>query len=155
MTLQTASSVPGATDKKLAFHKHALINSLLVFPLLSIGSFAIIYNKYKHGASHFVTVHGKMGLAVVGWLCLQAIAGALAAGLAFFVGPKATRFYKYHRISGYVLLPLVLVTAHLGGAQSDWMVGHTRLWERIVAFDIGLALIGVGVLLRMRSVNSS
>jgi cytochrome b-561 domain-containing protein 2 len=111
---------------------------------------SILYNKHIHHAPHFVSAHGKMGLAIISWLLIQALIGLVASSLAPKYGEKATRFYKYHRLSGYVLLPLVLITAHLGGAYSDWAVGHSQLWQRVVAFDIGLGLIGVGVVMRVR-----
>jgi hypothetical protein len=84
--------------------------------------------------------------------------------------PSWKRLYKYHRLSGYILLPTVLTVAHLGGSYSDWVVGHSwvpvcdmlrvdsalktppsrSLGLRIAAFDVGLALIGMGVVMRMR-----
>jgi cytochrome b-561 domain-containing protein 2 len=118
--------------------------------LLLIGVSSIIYNKYVHGAPHFVSAHGKMGLAIISWIIVQGLIGLVASQASKTYGDSARRFYKYHRLSGYILLPLVLVTAHLGGSYSDFMLSHSRPWMRIVAFDLGLALIAVGVVVRAR-----
>lgn len=149
-SLQSTTSPSGSSQKAAAFRQHKIINLVFSFPILLIGASSIIYNKYLHGAKHFVSAHGKMGLMVVTWLVLQGLIGYIASAFAPTYGTKATRFYKYHRLSGYILLPLVLVTAHLGGAYSDWAVGHSKLWMRVLAFDVGLGLVGVGVVMRVR-----
>lgn len=81
---------------------------------------------------------------------MQALIGGFAHYFSSSMGIKATRYYKYHRLSGYILLPLILVVAHLGGSWSDWMVGHSSLTLRIAAFDVGLALVAMGVVMRIR-----
>jgi len=91
-----------------------------------------------------------MGLAIISWIIIQGLIGLVASQASKTYGDSARRFYKYHRLSGYILLPLVLVTAHLGGAYSDFMLSHSKPWMRIVAFDIGLALVAVGVVVRAR-----
>ena len=150
-SLQTTTSPSGSAEKHAAFRQHQLINLAFSLPILLIGVSSIIYNKHIHNAPHFVSAHGKMGLAIVIWLFVQALVGIVASQAAKKYGDSAKRFYKYHRLSGYLLLPLVLVTAHLGGAYSDWMVkGHSKMWQRVVAFDVGLALVAVGVVVRAR-----
>ncbi|KAG7544345.1 hypothetical protein FFLO_03306 [Filobasidium floriforme] len=150
-SLQTTTSPSGSAEKHAAFRQHQLINLAFSLPILLIGVSSIIYNKHIHNAPHFVSAHGKMGLAIVIWLFVQALVGIVASSAAKKYGDSAKRFYKYHRLSGYLLLPLVLVTAHLGGAYSDWMVkGHSKMWQRVVAFDVGLALVAVGVVVRAR-----
>lgn len=122
----------------------------LGIPAFVIGITAMLINKSSHGAKHFTTWHGKLGLAVSILLVIQALVGGLSHYYSTSMGPRATRFYKYHRMSGYVLLPLVLVVAHLGGAWSDWFVGHSSLALRIAAFDVGLGLVAVGLVMRLR-----
>jgi hypothetical protein len=56
------------------------------------------------------------------------------------------------RLSGYMLVILVLGTAFLGGAQSMWarrIEGIYRI-AVILAYWIGLPAIGLGALLRIR-----
>lgn len=149
-SLQTTTAPSGSAAKHAAFRQHQIINLSLSFPILLLGVSSIIYNKHLHHAPHFVSAHGKMGLAIVIWLFVQGLIGLVASQAAKKYGDGAKRFYKYHRMSGYLLLPLVLVTAHLGGAYSDWMAGHSKTWQRVVAFDIGLALVAVGVVMRVR-----
>jgi hypothetical protein len=55
---------------------------------------------------------------------IQATIGILSHWMAQF-NPSWKRLYKYHRLSGYILLPTVLTVAHLGGSYSDWVVGHS------------------------------
>jgi hypothetical protein len=60
------------------------------------------------------------------------------------------------RLSGYILVFLVLGTAYLGGAQSMWarrIEGVYRV-AGFIAYWIGLPAIGLGVLLRIRSVTT-
>jgi hypothetical protein len=56
------------------------------------------------------------------------------------------------RLSGYMLVILVLGTAFLGGAQSMWAKRIEGIYRIavILAYWIGLPAIGLGVLLRIR-----
>lgn len=66
---------------------------------------------------------------------------------------KAKQVYKYHRLSGYVLIAGLLFTAHLGGGHSAWAVGIkgvTMKVVRVAAFWVGTVLMFVGVVVRMR-----
>ena len=59
------------------------------------------------------------------------------------------------RLSGYMMVILVLGTAFLGGAQSMWarrIEGIYRI-AMVLAYWIGLPAIGLGVLLRIRQVS--
>ena len=70
---------------------------------------------------------------------------------------KARQVYKYHRLSGYFLITLLLATAHLGGAHSTWALGlkgaNTKA-TRVVAFWVGAPLLLVAVFMRMRYVQA-
>ena len=55
-------------------------------------------------------------------------------------------------LSGYLLVTLALLTAHLGGAHSTWSGGQP-FFAKIAAFWIGLPLIWLGLLLRVRYVR--
>jgi hypothetical protein len=80
---------------------------------------------------------------------LQALAGALAHSFAPTYGTKATRFYSVHRASGYLLIPLIAATA-FAASYTDWVKAHSRFGVRMIGFDVGLALVAVGVVLRIR-----
>jgi hypothetical protein len=56
------------------------------------------------------------------------------------------------RLSGYILLLLVLSTAHLGGAHSTWALskGDVMKVTRILAFWVGLPAIALGLVIRTR-----
>jgi len=54
------------------------------------------------------------------------------------------------RLSGYILLPLLLITVHLAGAWSEWMVGHTAFTTSLIAYTIAPAIVLISVYARMR-----
>ncbi|KAK8854949.1 hypothetical protein IAR55_003688 [Kwoniella newhampshirensis] len=135
------------------FKSHQNLMLLLALPALAIGSAAMIYNKYLHGAQHFTTWHSWFGLGVVGWVVLQAIIGASSVwfgGKVFGGGENAKRVYKYHRLSGYLLVTLSLITVNLAGIYSTWAQGRGLHALRIVAFWVGLPMIWVGLTIRAR-----
>lgn len=43
-----------------------------------------------------------------------------------------------NRISGYVVLPLMLLTAHIGGAHSDWALGNLSVGGRVAGYWVGV-----------------
>ncbi|KAG8959856.1 hypothetical protein FRC03_007400 [Tulasnella sp. 419] len=113
----------------------------------------MIRNKDVQGWKHFSTWHSRFGLIAISLLVLQALVGAGSlwfGGKLFGGGDKATRVYKYHRISGYVLFTLLLVTVHLSGAWSDWSIAHTSAAQRALFYYIAPALIWIGVVWRIR-----
>ena len=86
---------------------------------------------------------------------LQSLLGFLSIhSPSLFGGPaKARQVYKYHRLSGYILITLLLATAHLGGAHSTWALGlkgDRMKATRVVAFWIGSPVLLVGAVARMR-----
>ncbi|WWD02466.1 hypothetical protein V865_000506 [Kwoniella europaea PYCC6329] len=144
---------PNSTAKQNRFKTHQLVMLGLALPLLAIGSSAMIYNKYIHGAKHFTTWHGKLGLIFVIWVVAQASIGAASVwggGKAFGGEEKAKRVYKYHRLSGYLLLTLMLFIIYLAGIHSDWANGRGYINLRILAYYVGLPFIWVGIGLRSR-----
>ena len=57
------------------------------------------------------------------------------------------------RLSGYALVTLMLLTAHLGGAHSTWALGQMGMQTvRVTAFWIGLPLAWTGMEVRSRCV---
>jgi len=150
LTLQPTSQ-PKTKAAGLARHQYAIL--FVAFPAIFAGTAVIVYNKWAHGKSHFVSWHGKFGIASMAWICIQVLLGGGSVwfgGAAFGGGAKAKAIWKYHRLSGYVLIALVAFTAHLGGAWSGWGMKYSPLSMRIIAF--GIALIGciTGLYLRVR-----
>lgn len=86
--------------------------------------------------------HGKSGLITFLLILIQAIAGSTLVNFPGVVGgvAKARGMYKYHRISGYLVLFLIWITA-LGGTQADWTKSKfDHLWVWLLA--AGMVLVG-------------
>lgn len=100
----TTQSRPG--EKKSAFKIHQWVNLLAVLPLFTAGASIMWY--LHHPGSHFISWHGVLGTTVVVWAWIQAAIGAASVwgkGKAFGGPEKAKGVWKWHRLSGYVLLP--------------------------------------------------
>ncbi len=67
-------------------------------------------------------------------------------GAAFGGGHKAKLVWKYHRLSGYVLLLVLLTTAHFGG-WSTWVAAYSVYAVRVVAYTLA----PLGILLSLYS----
>ncbi|KAH7889930.1 hypothetical protein F5I97DRAFT_1934732 [Phlebopus sp. FC_14] len=150
LTLQPTSQ-PQTKAAGLQRHQIAMIG--LGFPLILLGTLAMIYNKALHAAPHFTSWHGTLGIIAVVWLFGQVLLGAGSVwfgGAAFGGGAKAKALWKYHRLSGYILFPLLFITAHLAGAWSIWVVGHSVLLVRLVGFTIAPIVVLAGVYTRIR-----
>ncbi|KAG8987474.1 hypothetical protein FRB93_004501 [Tulasnella sp. JGI-2019a] len=109
----------------------------------------MVYNKYNHGAPHFTSWHGRFGLLTLILLTIQVLIGGGSVwfgGRVFGGEDRAKAIYKYHRISGYVIVVLLLVTIHLSGGYADWVVGHTSKTERVIFYTVlpVLTLFGIG-----------
>lgn len=121
--------------------KHEGTRSHSVLMALSLASFVagvtvIWYNKHIHGAQHYTSTHGRLGLATVILLVTQVLIGATQYYFPAIYGgvDKAKRVYKWHRAVGYVLSLLVLVTATYG-TQTPWFSGKMEgvgVWLWIV-----------------------
>ncbi len=148
--IQSLQSTPSpSTTRQRAFRIHQILLLVLALPLFAIGVSAMWYNKHSHGAKHFTSWHGLGGLIVVLWMVSvslvlkkrgidrlilripalkiqigQSLIGGIAHSLSIS-NPAFKSMYKYHRLSGYFLLPSILVVAHLGGSWSDWSIGHS------------------------------
>jgi hypothetical protein len=150
LTLQPTSQ---PQTKKAGLARHQVFMICLAFPAILLGTTAMIYTKYSHGAPHFTTWHSKFGLVSIIWITLQVSIGAGSVwfgGAIFGGGEKAKTVYKYHRLSGYVLFSWLLVTAHLGGAWSTWVVDHTAFVTSLVAYTIAPVIVLVSVYSRVR-----
>lgn len=109
----------------------------------------IEYNKIAHSGSHFESPHAILGLITYILFGIQAVVGITQYYSPSLYGSvdNAKAIYKYHRMSGYVLLILSFATV-AAATQTGFNVMslHIRLWAVIVASVITL----VGVLPRIK-----
>ncbi|KAH9981506.1 hypothetical protein BGW80DRAFT_1270544 [Lactifluus volemus] len=149
LTLQPTSQ-PKTKAAGLQRHQTAMLIGLTS---ILLGTSAMVYYKGSHGAPHFTTWHGTFGILTLSWLVFQSALGALSVwfgGAAFGGANKAKLVWKYHRLSGYILLLLLLTTIHLGGAWSDWVSAHSEHAVRIAAYTIGPLVILASLYSRIR-----
>ncbi|KAH9030671.1 hypothetical protein EDB85DRAFT_1415624 [Lactarius pseudohatsudake] len=135
LTLQPTSQ-PKTKAAGLWRHQIAMITGFLA---IGLGSSAMWYNKESHGAPHITTWHGAFGSIAGSWLLVQVLVGAGSVwfgGAAFGGGHRAKLVWKYHRLSGYLLLPFLLTTVHLGGAWSTWMTMTSAFVVRLVVYTL-------------------
>ncbi|KAF7359381.1 hypothetical protein MSAN_01280700 [Mycena sanguinolenta] len=166
MTLQPTSQ-PKTKAAGLARHQYAIL--FAAFPAIFLGTCAVSYNKYLNGAEHFKSWHGKFGILSMGWIFVQVLLGGGSVwfgGAAFGGGVKAKAIWKYHRLvdfspvhlmafnvhrlSGYVLFLLLILTAHLGGAWSNWGNKYSPWSMRILAYSVALGACVAGLYMRIR-----
>ncbi|KAJ3843272.1 hypothetical protein F5878DRAFT_605358 [Lentinula raphanica] len=150
LTLQPTSQ-PRTKVAGLARHQSAIL--FMAFPALLIGVWAIVMNKFELGKRHFRSWHSILGIIAAGWIVIQISIGGGSVwfgGKAFGGGMKAKAIWKYHRLSGYILFPLLLVTVNLGGALSHWGEKNVPLFIRLVAYIVSPLVCLVAVLSRMR-----
>jgi cytochrome b-561 len=127
---------------------HASLN-LLAFIFLAVGVFIIEYNKIANNGVHFHSVHGYLGVITSIILAVQYLAGFTIWATPQLYGgvDNAKSLYKYHRVSGYVILILLLVTV-ASATQTPYNenVLKIKLWAVILLS----VLILVGVLPRIQ-----
>ncbi|KAL2042451.1 hypothetical protein N7G274_004943 [Stereocaulon virgatum] len=127
---------------------HAVINGTSVLALLA-GLIIIEYNKIAHNGTHFESPHAILGLITYILFAIQVVVGITQYYTPGLYGSvdNAKSVYKYHRMSGYVLLVLSFCTV-AAATQTDFNKGvlHIQLWAVIVAAVITL----VGVLPRIK-----
>jgi hypothetical protein len=110
-----------------------------------VSAFVIIeINKGSH--PHFVSPHGILGLVTYITIVLQAVVGVIQYFLPVTIlgsVDAGKRIYKYHRLSGYVLLLLEISTV-VAATQTDYNLKaiHIPLWGVLVS--VVLILAGVG-----------
>ena len=142
---------PTATPKQKTqgAHVHFALN-LSGTILLIVGLIIIEMNKASHPETRFTNVHGIMGLITFILIIIQALIGFVQ----FYV-PKTVlgsvdngkALYKYHRMSGYLILLVSLATI-CAATQTAFNnnVLHMQLWAVIVAS----VLVVLGVVPRMK-----
>lgn len=64
--------------------------------------------------------------------------------------PLAHAALRPLRLSGYILFPTLLFTAHLGGGWSTWVTSNSESFVQLLAYSIAPFLILAGVYSRIR-----
>ncbi|KAJ4488406.1 hypothetical protein J3R30DRAFT_3435640 [Lentinula aciculospora] len=150
ITLQSTSQ-PRTKAAGLSRHQSAIL--FMAFPALFIGVWAIVMNKFELDKRHFRSWHSVLGIIATGWIVIQISIGGASVwfgGKAFGGGMKAKAVWKYHRLSGYILYPLLLVTVSLGGALSHWGEKNVPLPIRLITYVFAPLACLVAILSRMR-----
>ncbi|CEH12771.1 related to cytochrome b561 [Ceraceosorus bombacis] len=136
----TTTSRPKSKASALLLHQ--LIHLGIVLPLFTAGAIIMWYLHSKPGTQHFISWHGTFGFAAVIIAWAQAAVGAATVwgNGKLLGGPNIAKgLWKWHRLSGYILLPLFLLTFLLAILETTWVQGATSGKERAV---IVLALVG-------------
>ena len=133
-----------AKQKEVGTVLHSTMNGSGVLALIA-GLVIIEYNKFKNGADHFTSVHGKLGLVTFIFFILQALVGITQFYTPGIYGSveNAKAIWKYHRASGYVVLPLSLATV-CAATQVHFNIEtlHIQLWSVVVTSV--LIVVGIG-----------
>ncbi|KAI8979091.1 eukaryotic cytochrome b561-domain-containing protein [Mycotypha africana] len=137
--------------KQKGFRWHLLVQ-VLGSGCLLIGFLCIFYNKQLHNKPHFQSFHGQMGLTIFIYVWLQAIFGVIMALIPRYVFGSVERgkqLWKYHRMTGYVLLLVVWITAQLG-VRTDYMLANLINTNLLYLHWIVLVLVIAGLFYRFR-----
>ncbi len=106
LTLQPTSQ---PKTKAAGLSRHQLAIFVCAFPIITIGTFGVWWNKHIRDHNHFTTWHGKLGLVSICWILVQIAVGGGSVwfgGAAFGGGMKAKLIWRYHRfvhIPGYYM----------------------------------------------------
>ncbi|KAM0787047.1 hypothetical protein ACM66B_006312 [Microbotryomycetes sp. NB124-2] len=140
----------GVKQKGLQLHQ---VLQWLALPVIVAGSAVIVYNKVVNKGKHLYSWHGWFGAATLFLIVLQITFGAVIvySPLTNVVGGvgRAKSLWKYHRISGYLTMALLLITPLLA-IDSDWVRNNSSKSERAVMV-VGLALVAGGVAARVHT----
>lgn len=135
-------------QKQVGQKLHAGLN-LLAFVIFLTGVVIIEVNKFKSNGPHFHSVHGYLGVIASLWMLAQYVVGFTMFGVPQLYGGEANakNIWKYHRMSGYVLL-LVLMATIISATDTDYnrQVLGLKLWAMIVI----MLLMIVGVYPRIK-----
>jgi len=151
ITLQPTSQ---PKTKAAGLVRHQIAVFVVGLPAITLGTIAVSYNKWLRSADHFTTWHGTFGIVSMVWLFFQVFVGAGSVwfnGSLFGGGLKAKALWKYHRLSGYILFPLLLFTVYLGGAWSSWGANYCLWIVQFITYTVAPIAILAGVYRRVRT----
>ncbi|KAI1344014.1 eukaryotic cytochrome b561-domain-containing protein [Xylariaceae sp. FL0016] len=135
-------------QKQVGQKIHAGLN-LLAFVSFIVGVVVIEVNKFKSSGPHFHSVHGYLGVIASIWIVVQYVVGFTMFGVPKLYGGEANakKMWKYHRMSGYVLL-LVMMATVTSAVKTDYNLNvlGLKLWAMIII----MVLLIVGVYPRVK-----
>jgi len=136
------------TQKRQGTTSHFLLVNFGL-DLLVAGLVIIELNKFNHNGTHFESPHAILGLTTYILLAIQASVGFTQYYVPRLYGgtEKAKALYKWHRLSGYVILTLLLATV-AAATQTDF--NKTTLDIKLWAVLISAVLILIGVVPRIK-----
>jgi hypothetical protein len=106
-------------------------------------------NKFASKRAHFESAHSILGFITYLFMLLQGVVGVAQYFVPQVFGGvnNAKKIYKYHRVSGYVLFTLMLVTV-CAATRTEYNLNvlHIRTWAVVVSSILVLA----GVLPRVK-----
>jgi hypothetical protein len=123
------------SQKQLGTYIHATLVGIAI--LCFFTAFVIIeVNKASHPGNHFKSPHAILGIITYSFVLVQTIVGVLQFFFPDLLGgeERAKSIYKYHRISGYTIVLLTLVTV-AAATWTDYVkeVLNVHHWGVIVA----------------------
>ncbi|EEH20226.1 hypothetical protein PABG_02485 [Paracoccidioides brasiliensis Pb03] len=123
---------------------------LVLANLCFISGLVIIeINKAAHPEYRFTSVHGILGLVTYIFIFLQATVGVAQyffPVVVFGSVDNGKKIYKYHRVSGYVVLLLELATV-AAATQTAYNKAalHVKLWAVLVAAVLVIGGVGARI----------
>ncbi|KAG8694509.1 hypothetical protein FRC08_008442 [Ceratobasidium sp. 394] len=145
-TLSAASKAAGRT-------RHQLYQLGLGVPFILMGSIAIVYHKQRIGWAHFASLHSRIGLVTLILLVIQGTVGAASLwgkGVAVGGEERGKALWKWHRLLGYLIIPMLLLTVALGGSTTLWARLNVPLPGKIIVYCIAPVVAAVGLWARVR-----
>lgn len=135
-------------QKRYGTAAHLILNNFGL-DLLIAGLVVIEVNKFAHNGTHFESPHAILGLTTYLVLAIQAFVGFTQYYTPKLYGSvdNAKSLYKYHRVSGYVVLVLMLATV-AAATQTDY--NKTTLDIKLWAVLVTAVLVLAGVLPRIK-----
>jgi len=128
-----------------AFATHQFFIGLLGVPLLVTAASLQYQHKENLSQEHFTSWHGLVGATTALAIVVQASFGALLGA-----GIVSRKYYKAHRLSGYIIFSLVSLAFTLGGLFSDFVVSQTWTATRFIAYGLGPLSVWGGLVTRAR-----
>lgn len=137
-------------QKRSGTNVHAVLNAITAITLFS-GLIVIEYNKFIHNGIHFKSNHAILGFITYIFIIVQVLIGFTQYYTPLLYGSvaNAKAIYKYHRVSGYILLVLLLATVALA-TQTTFNVMTLHIKLRAVLVTSALILIGIVPRIKLR-----
>ena len=135
-------------QKRQGTNIHAALNGVGLVCLIA-GLIVIEVNKNINGFPHLESPHAILGVITYVAFILQVLIGIAQYYIPNLLGGvnNAKKIYKYHRVSGYVILVLALATvAAATETKFNKMALHIHMWAVIVTSLLVLA----GILPRIK-----